>query len=259
MKKLLTIASCLILAISLYAQSPQKMSYQAVIRNASGNLISSSSVGMRISILQGTSSGTPVYVETQTGNTNANALLSLEIGGGTVVSGVFSDIDWSNGPYFLKTETDPAGGTNYTISGTTQLLSVPYALYSSLGGLNVVKLHAADELDLVMSSSVGPNVPGSSANIGDISKYKGLILEWRMNGSPEVFHQFVYLSDYDKDVILGNIAAPAEYPRRYTTILSDGFGTMMWLGVSLQGTQIYLSTNSVANPGVKLQRIFGIL
>jgi len=111
----------------VYAQAPQKMSYQAVIRNAGNTLIANHSVGMKISILQGT---TPVYVETQTSSTNANGLVSIEIGDGTVVAGNFSAIDWANGPYFLETETDPTGGTVYSITGISQLLSVPYALSS---------------------------------------------------------------------------------------------------------------------------------
>src|SRR5688572_25027130 len=85
---------------------------------------------MQISILQGSPTGTSVYVETQTPTTNANALVSTEIGSGTVVSGDFTTIDWANGPYYIKTETDPAGGTSYSITGTSQLLTVPYALYS---------------------------------------------------------------------------------------------------------------------------------
>jgi hypothetical protein len=91
---------------------------------------------MRISILQTTPSGTAVYVETQTPTTNANGLVSIEIGGGTVVVGNFSTINWANGPYFVKTETDPTGGTNYSITGTSQLLSVPYALYAATAGNN---------------------------------------------------------------------------------------------------------------------------
>ncbi len=106
------------------------MSYQAVIRNSSNGLVTNSAVGMRISILQTTPSGTAVYIETQTPITNANGLASIEIGGGTVVSGNFSSINWANGPYFVKTETDPTGGTSYSIMGTSQLLSVPYALYA---------------------------------------------------------------------------------------------------------------------------------
>ncbi|MFN4853810.1 MAG: hypothetical protein ACK5JC_05250, partial [Bacteroidota bacterium] len=113
------------------------MSYQAVIRNSSNTLVSNQPVGMRISILQGSASGTAVYVETQTPTTNANGLASLEIGGGTVVSGNISTIDWANGPYFIKTETDATGGSNYSITGTSQLLSVPYAFFSGNGIVGV--------------------------------------------------------------------------------------------------------------------------
>ena len=69
-------------------------------------------------------------METQTPTTNVNGLASFEIGGGSLVSGDFSTVDWANGPYFIKTEIDPTGGTTYTITGTSQLMSVPYALYS---------------------------------------------------------------------------------------------------------------------------------
>ena len=124
---------CLLIGTSIFAQAPQKMSYQAVIRNTSGALVTSTSVGMKISILQGTLAGTVVYAETQTASTNANGLVSLEIGSGTIIIGAFSGINWANGPYFIKTETDPAGGTNYSITGTNQLMSVPYALFSANG------------------------------------------------------------------------------------------------------------------------------
>ena len=123
----------LLISSSIFAQAPQKMSYQAVIRNTSGALITSTSVGMKISILQGTATGTVAYSETQTASTNANGLVSLEIGSGNVVTGTFAGINWATGPYFIKTETDPAGGTNYSIIGTSQLMSVPYALFSASG------------------------------------------------------------------------------------------------------------------------------
>ena len=123
----------LLIGTSIFAQAPQKMSYQAVIRNTSGALVTSTSVGMKISILQGSATGTVAYSETQTASTNANGLVSLEIGAGTVVSGTFGGINWANGPYFIKTQTDPTGGTNYTIVGSSQLLSVPYALFSANG------------------------------------------------------------------------------------------------------------------------------
>ena len=133
MNKLVAIFTVLATTVSLMAQAPQKMSYQAVVRNSTNVLLTNQNVGMRISIVQGNSSGVIVYMETQTPTSNANGLVSLEIGGGTVVNGNFAAIDWSNGPYFIKTETDPAGGTNYSISGTSQLMSVPYALFSANG------------------------------------------------------------------------------------------------------------------------------
>lgn len=130
MKKYITLIVAVFLTATLWAQSPQKMSYQAVVRNASDALVKSTAIGMKVSILKGSATGTAVYVETQTPTSNANGLVSLEIGSGIVVSGTFANIDWANGPYFIKTETDPAGGTDYTITGTSQLLSVPYALHA---------------------------------------------------------------------------------------------------------------------------------
>lgn len=133
LRSITLLITCSIASV-IYAQAPQKMSYQAVIRNTSNVLVASTTVGMRISILQGSASGSSVYTETQTLSTNANGLVSLEIGTGTVVSGTFSTINWATGPYFIKTETDPTGGTSYTIFGTTQLTSVPYALFSATSG-----------------------------------------------------------------------------------------------------------------------------
>jgi hypothetical protein len=133
--KALFMSAFLLISILAFAQAPQKMSYQAVIRNASNVLVTNTTVGMQISILQGSAVGTPVYVETQTPTTNANGLASVQIGGGTVVSGSFATINWATGgPYFIKTETDPLGGIAYTITGTSQMLSTPYALYAEKAG-----------------------------------------------------------------------------------------------------------------------------
>jgi hypothetical protein len=132
MKRLFAIMAVVILTASLFAQSPQKISYQAVIRNSTDQLVTNHEVGMRVSILQGSPTGTEVYKEMYNPNpqTNANGLVTLEIGGGIPLTGTFTGIDWSAGSYYIKTETDPTGGTSYTITGTSQLLSVPYALYS---------------------------------------------------------------------------------------------------------------------------------
>lgn len=158
MKKLYTLVLASLLSISAFAQAPEKMSYQAVVRDVTNNLVASSTVGMRISILQGSPSGTALFIETQTPTSNANGLVTIEIGGGTLVSGNFSTIDWANGPYYIQTEIDPAGGTSYTITGTSQLLSVPYALYSSNStpGLN-------------FKSSVADLMP----SVGELPMYDG--------------------------------------------------------------------------------------
>jgi hypothetical protein len=130
-KAVFTILLVIVIAAS-WAQSPQKMSYQAVVRDAGNNLVTNSPVGMRMSILQGAPGGTEVYKELLNPNpqTNVNGLVTVEIGTGIPLIGTFANINWANGPYFIKVETDPTGGTNYTITGTSQLLSVPYALYS---------------------------------------------------------------------------------------------------------------------------------
>jgi hypothetical protein len=112
------------------AQSPQKMSYQSVVRDASGMLVANLPIGIKISILEGSLSGTEVFSETHLLTTNANGLVSVEIGGGMQLNGSFTNINWSNGSHFIKTEIDPNGGVNYTITGTSQLLSVPYAMYA---------------------------------------------------------------------------------------------------------------------------------
>jgi hypothetical protein len=129
MKKRYTILAFLLITASTFAQSPEKMSYQAVIRDATNTLLTNQSVGMQISILQTTITGTAVYIETQTATTNINGLVSLEIGTGST-SDNFATIDWSAGPYFIKTETDPTGGSSYTITGTSQIMSVPFAMYA---------------------------------------------------------------------------------------------------------------------------------
>lgn len=130
MRKLFTLLAAVLLTATTWAQSPQRISYQAVVRSGA-TLVQNQAVGMQISILQTTSTGTAVYVETQMPTTDVNGLVTIEIGGGTPVTATFAAIDWSAGPYFIKTGTDPTGGTNYSaITGTSQLLSVPYALYT---------------------------------------------------------------------------------------------------------------------------------
>ncbi len=120
--------------LNTQAQAPNKFSYQAVVRNTAGALVANSNVGIQISILQTTTTGPAVYRERHTTPTNANGLATIEIGSGTLVAGNFTTINWANGPFFIKIETDPTGGTSYSISGTSQMLSVPYAQFAAKSG-----------------------------------------------------------------------------------------------------------------------------
>jgi hypothetical protein len=131
---LLSLAFCL-LSYNLFPQSPQGFNYQAVVRNAAGTPLANNNTGFKFSILKGSATGTVVYSETFDLNTNAQGVVNLVVGTGIPVSGTFSTIDWSNGPYYLKVEMDPAGGTSYALTETKQLQSVPYALFSPGSGL----------------------------------------------------------------------------------------------------------------------------
>jgi hypothetical protein len=161
-KNYLTVVTFLFAFVAI-AQAPQKMSYQSVIRNNTGDLVANSPIGLRISILKDSPTGTVVYSETMTNTTNENGLLSIEIGGGTPITGTFAGIDWSTGTFFIKTETDPNGGANYDVVGTSQLLSVPYALYAAksknLGKTSIYISEEATqaEVDAQIAEEAGPN------------------------------------------------------------------------------------------------------
>jgi len=156
-KQIFPLLVAVLITANAFAQAPEKMSYQAVVRDANSALVTSQVIGMQLSILQGSANGTAVYVETQLPATNTNGLVTFEIGAGTVVSGVFNSIDWSNGPYFIQTETDPNGGTNYTISGTSQLLSVPYALHANTAD-SIVGGFSITETDPVFGAAIAAGI-----------------------------------------------------------------------------------------------------
>lgn len=116
---------------SAFSQAPQAFTYQAVVRNNSGDILANQLVALRISILNTSNSGPVVYQERHTPTSNALGLIDLNIGQGSVLSGSFSSINWGVDSKYIQIELDPAGGTNYSIMGTTQLLSVPYAMYAN--------------------------------------------------------------------------------------------------------------------------------
>ena len=167
MKKLITMVIMVLAVAVAMAQAPEKFTYQAVVRNASNALVTNTLVGVRVSILQGSATGSGVYVETQMPSTNANGLITLNIGDGNAVFGTFGSIDWSAGPYFLKTEIDPAGGNNYSVTSTQQLLSVPYALYAKEAGNSF----SGDYNDLTNT----PDIPTVPTNVSAFTNDAGYI------------------------------------------------------------------------------------
>ncbi|MEL7118067.1 MAG: hypothetical protein AAFO07_01460 [Bacteroidota bacterium] len=159
--------------------SPQAFSYQAIVRDADGLATSNQSVQLRMSILSGSINGNAVYIENHSVTTNEFGLVNLNIGEGNVQSGVFSRIDWGGaGPFFLQVEVDVNGGTNFSLMGTTQLLSVPYALHAetagAISGINnidqdttneIQQLSLGDDNVLTLSNGGGSvSLPTSSSN-----------------------------------------------------------------------------------------------
>lgn len=130
----LLVAAIFCVTGSLFAQVPQSMNYQTIVRDAGGNILANHNVSFRFTIQDGINPGTPEYQETQTGSTNRFGLVTRLIGQGTVVNGTFSAINWATGNKYLLVELDANGGTNYVSMGTAELVSVPYAFYAAAAG-----------------------------------------------------------------------------------------------------------------------------
>lgn len=135
MLRIYTLSALLFLCITGVAQTPNKFNYQAVARNSQGQYIPNANINLRLTILSGSATGTPVYSETRKVTTNNAGLFSVVIGspGATSTTGSITAIDWSTGNMYLKVEADPIGGTNFVAMGSTELVSVPYALYAVNG------------------------------------------------------------------------------------------------------------------------------
>ena len=174
MKKIYILAFMLLAIVTLKAQAPQSIPYQAVARNAAGNLIAGRNVALRFTIHDVTSGGTVVYRETQSTATNALGLFSVNIGAGTPVTGTFAGINWGSGAKFAQVEIDTANGSNYVDMGTQQLMSVPYALYAQTSGGGIANGSAAgntpywDGSNWVNNSNIynGGNGNNNGADVG---------------------------------------------------------------------------------------------
>ncbi|MBN2174514.1 MAG: hypothetical protein JW731_10290 [Bacteroidales bacterium] len=234
-----------------FAQSPQAFKYQAVARDASGELISNQQVSFQISLLHGGPTGTVVYSETFDPVTNDQGLVNLEIGNGIVVSGDFGTIDWSLGDYFLQIEMDETGGTNYQIMGTSQLLSVPFAMYAESSG-------SSDDGDWEVSGNNIYTGQDKNIGIGTSSPALPFILEhdWG-NGLGQ--HPLAQFQNHNN---AGNAGIRAYYWGDGTTATGAGFratsGKSLYLGTWSEAQAITIIDNGnvgigTTNPTVKLE------
>ena len=171
MKKLPLLLVTIILSGIMMAQAPQSFKYQAIARNAEGVPVANSPIGLEFSIVADNVNGTTVYSETFTAISNATGVFNVNIGQGAAKSGNFPEIDWGSDSYFLKVAMDISGGSSYVEMGTTQLLSVPYSLYTASIYVNYSNdtLYIGDQY-VVISGGEGPPA-------GTVTDYDGNIYE----------------------------------------------------------------------------------
>jgi len=175
MKNILYTILMLFVLVSANAQVPQKMTYQAVLRNQSNALLSNERISMKISILQGDSLSNPIYTEYQTAYTNLNGLVTIQIGTGMVMYGNFTNIDWTKGQTFIKTETDPEGGLDFRIIGTNELLSVPFAFYAAKSNFDTTSIYKnindLQKQSLLNKSNIQSNLDSIIINSNNLKIY----------------------------------------------------------------------------------------
>ena len=238
MKKLiLSLVAIATIALTTFGQAPEGFKYQAVIRDAGNTILNNQAVGMQIEILQGGIAGTPVYTESFAPTTNNYGLVNLEIGTGTT-SDDFTIIDWANDTYFIRTSIDVTGGSSYAVMGTSQLVSVPYALHAKTAGsaiIDNVNDADADPLNEMNTSVVlnGTNLETTDGNGTIVTDLSSLVDD----------------ADADASNELQTIS------RTGTTVtLSNGGGTFIdSVGVYTAGEGVDITNNVVtaAHPAVQ--------
>jgi hypothetical protein len=152
MKKILTLFLLVVVAITTNAQAPpEAFNYSAVARDANSNPIANSTIGIQMTILMGSPIGSTVYQENHFVNTDDYGLFNLIVGGGSILSGTIADIDWGADDYYLQVGMDANGGNNFLNMGSTQLLSVPYALYAKTAG----SVNGGSQIDSAAIANMG--------------------------------------------------------------------------------------------------------
>jgi len=174
MKKLILTLTSILSAIIIFAQPPQAFKYQAVVRDNTGEILQNQPVGIRISIHDATAGGTIIYQETFSGTTNQFGLITLDIGLGSPVGYYnFENIDWEHYSKFLEIEIDTAGGTTYVSIGTSELMSVPYALYSEQSKDVLWNNNGNDIYYIDGDVGIGTSDPNSNLHVYGNGLFKG--------------------------------------------------------------------------------------
>ncbi|MBO4488066.1 MAG: hypothetical protein J5741_00220, partial [Bacteroidales bacterium] len=220
MKKTIALLCTLLCCVfSILAQAPEKFTYQAVVRNTNNQLLPNTQVGVQVVILQGSAQGSIVYGERHTESTNANGLVTLIIGEGNIIAGHFSNINWENGVFFISVGIDPAGGTDYSIWSTQQLLSVPYALYANEAGNGF----SGDYHDLTNT----PTIPTIPTNVSAFTNDAGYIT---MDSIPEIPNVPNDVSAFNNDagyITMDSIPPIPSVPTNVSAFTNDaGYITM---------------------------------
>lgn len=191
MNKITLIFLLFIFSIPLYAQVPQAINYQAIVRDDKGKVLVNTPISVKLAILRGTLSGTVVYEETHKATSGSTGVVNLKIGEGTAVTGRFNAIDWSQSPYFVKFSMDTQGGTSYTEVATTQLLSVPYALYAERAG-------TVDDYPSGNDSTYDFMVATTSSSDGDLFAGTNPVYSLAMMGT--IAFNVMYLNSENQEV-----------------------------------------------------------
>lgn len=212
----------LLFSFSAYAQAPEGFNYSAIVRDNTGDPLTNQSVSFRFSIIRGNVAGTVVYSETHNTTTNQLGQVSLIIGNGSMLSGVFANIPWGVDAYFLKVELDRDGGSSYVEMGISQFLSVPYALYAKTAGSGGSS--GTGEINISAGSGIILSGTGTDSDPYTISEKTHFVGEYYGGGI--VFYTY----DYGKH---GLIASLADQDRsiqwhngveRYTNTTGNGIG-----------------------------------
>ena len=231
--RFLTLLSSLLLCGTLAAQVPQAFDFQAVARDASGNVLSGQAVSVRLTVHSASPGGAIAYQETHAVTTNAFGLFSVAVGQGSTVQGVFAEVDWSAAAHYLQVELDATGGSNYVDMGTTQLLSVPYALHA--GGVDCPTVSLLGDT-LKQANGCFVIIPGLSAANGGCADadndgfYNNAGCppldcdDTDPNVNPGGTEVCGNGKDDDCDGVADNLTNPADFVLWYADVDGDGFG-----------------------------------